>query len=74
MKSSPRAMFSPIPASLPSRGAWIEIALLVEREEGAESLPSRGAWIEIVLEYRPDQAGKSLPSRGAWIEITITLA
>ena len=35
-------------ASLPSRGAWIEIATEDEAEHYKESLPSRGAWIEIV--------------------------
>ena len=35
-------------ASLPSRGAWIEIIILaVSRTTAAASLPSRGAWIEI---------------------------
>ena len=37
-------------ASLPTRGAWIEIfgQLLVESNEQT-SLPTRGAWIEICV-------------------------
>ena len=35
-------------ASLPSRGAWIEMTTGPNEEERMESLPSRGAWIEIV--------------------------
>ena len=37
------------PASLPSRGAWIEIAATPEVRNIGLSLPSRGAWIEIPL-------------------------
>ena len=33
--------------SLPSRGAWIEMAITYGYAYGIESLPSRGAWIEI---------------------------
>ena len=33
--------------SLPSRGAWIEIADIYVRCKAVRSLPSRGAWIEI---------------------------
>ena len=33
--------------SHPSRGAWIEIALLVVSTNCERSHPSRGAWIEI---------------------------
>ena len=36
------------PASLPVRGAWVEIALaLVKSHKRQESLPVRGAWVEI---------------------------
>ena len=34
--------------SLPSRGAWIEIASRIEGPVTFSSLPSRGAWIEII--------------------------
>jgi len=34
-------------ASLPARGAWIEIRYYRRRSRGRESLPARGAWIEI---------------------------
>lgn len=33
--------------SLPSRGAWIEIAILGDMRHIGLSLPSRGAWLEI---------------------------
>ena len=33
--------------SLPTRGAWIEIATSVTRHASYASLPTRGAWIEI---------------------------
>ena len=33
--------------SLPVRGAWIEISLIVRLFGTKESLPVRGAWIEI---------------------------
>lgn len=34
-------------ASLPTRGAWIEIFVLLNYLEKMWSLPTRGAWIEI---------------------------
>ena len=34
-------------ASLPARGAWIEIRLFAGGRYGQTSLPARGAWIEI---------------------------
>ena len=61
--------------SLPSRGAWIEIA--VSHSNCAvygQSLPSRGAWIEIqTAQAVMTQTLQSLPSRGAWIEIALIL-
>jgi len=33
--------------SLPTRGAWIEIATSTRNFLSAPSLPTRGAWIEI---------------------------
>ena len=38
-----------INASLPVRGAWIEIYNLLKEKAGFSSLPVRGAWIEINL-------------------------
>ena len=56
--------------SLPSRGAWIEIGVLVTCSPAAGSLPSRGAWIEIFRFCQWHKiTSESLPSRGAWIEI-----
>ena len=39
--------------SLPSRGAWIEIALQGKTNDILASLPSRGAWIEIRMRGVP---------------------
>ena len=36
-------------ASLPSRGAWIEMPYVSSLPLQAMSLPSRGAWIEIAM-------------------------
>ena len=57
-------------ASLPVRGAWIE--MFSEKPEGlkALSLPVRGAWIEMVGKCPDGAQNQSLPVRGAWIEIT----
>ena len=60
---------SVINKSLPSRGAWIEIAPFMALESAFASLPSRGAWIEIEKIFLGSVMIKSLPSRGAWIEI-----
>ena len=56
-------------ASLPVRGAWIEILLLPAMPPISRSLPVRGAWIEIYILTFVVHAQKSLPVRGAWIEI-----
>ena len=56
--------------SLPSRGAWIEISLMIRQADNVlTSLPSRGAWIEIRPSGISSARPMSLPSRGAWIEI-----
>ena len=60
-------------ASLPSRGAWIEMQRTSRRRDIIWSLPSRGAWIEITISILLIHFVWSLPSRGAWIEI-ITIA
>ena len=58
-------------ASLPVRGAWIEIFHLGFTAQGEiMSLPVRGAWIEIQQYRTIFVGGMSLPVRGAWIEIS----
>ena len=34
--------------SLPARGAWIEIVVIIAAAAANSSLPARGAWIEIL--------------------------
>ena len=69
MKSEP-ARIAPSPnASLPVRGAWIEIVVVLIDYRLAMSLPVRGAWIEIAAPSAPRQGAPSLPVRGAWIEM-----
>ena len=66
-----RTLCPVITRSLPSRGAWIEIASPPPCSGGRPpSLPSRGAWIEIRSDSSHTLVGVSLPSRGAWIEIS----
>ena len=57
------------PASLPVRGAWIEIRRGLQNFCCRMSLPVRGAWIEIPFHPREKFRLQSLPVRGAWIEI-----
>ena len=47
MKSDFLQSLEPGEMSHPSRGAWIEIGLMVNLNNMIESHPSRGAWIEI---------------------------
>ena len=47
LKSSPRRLPPLTSASLPVRGAWIEIQVIVTPNAFCTSLPVRGAWIEI---------------------------
>ena len=64
--------FDKIWESPPSRGAWIEIAVMARYwRSQLGSPPSRGAWIEILMGRSWASGMKSPPSRGAWIEITI---
>ena len=56
-------------ASLPVRGAWIEIPFSICSTMSNGSLPVRGAWIEIRLYTSFALPVMSLPVRGAWIEI-----
>ena len=56
-------------ASLPTRGAWIEISGSWTNRLSSVSLPTRGAWIEIAALSASSAAQSSLPTRGAWIEM-----
>ena len=57
-------------ASLPVRGAWIEMLKRFERLlHGFQSLPVRGAWIEMRQMRKLRTGSQSLPVRGAWIEM-----
>ena len=64
---------SPTSRSLPSQGAWIEIASNGTLGVGdGVSLPSQGAWIEIAMNGNgASTTSGSLPSQGAWIEILL---
>ena len=52
-------------ASLPSRGAWIEITLSTPIVRFKVSLPSRGAWIEIRAASRRPKAASVAPLAGS---------
>ena len=69
MKSLCSAQSSIVAASLPVRGAWIEIPTKYRLYPRGWSLPVRGAWIEMSLPRMTSSACLSLPVRGAWIEI-----
>ena len=47
MKYNGSGSNSAVGESLPTRGAWIEIAKAAKRQYLFRSLPTRGAWIEI---------------------------
>ena len=51
--------------SLPSRGAWIEIPILLTNRLQAVSLPSRGAWIEIAMVYYLPSNSQVAPLTGS---------
>ena len=57
--------------SLPVRGAWIEIHVIVTPNAFFTSLPVRGAWIEMTNIASICAMCLSLPVRGAWIEIIV---
>ena len=69
LKSPVNSQPQMVMASLPVRGAWIEIGIYQTPAWRKESLPVRGAWIEIPYCERPDRHKWSLPVRGALIEI-----
>ena len=52
-------------ASLPSRGAWIEIHRSCCHPRRLESLPSRGAWIEIINPVLLAQSSTVAPLTGS---------
>ena len=57
-------------ASLPVRGAWVEIRPFpASGIPGVGSLPVRGAWVEIGEPFLIMSSEGSLPVRGAWVEI-----
>ena len=61
-----------IGASLPSRGAWIEILpawLIIALSDRRSPRGERGLKYKTLTNYLDKQL--SLPSRGAWIEINI---
>ena len=60
--------------SLPTRGAWIEIAPCCWLSASRWSLPTRGAWIEMLWPPECCPCTASLPTRGAWIEIRPALS
>src|SRR5699024_4948804 len=51
--------------SLPSRGAWIEISVVIPEAGAAMSLPSRGAWIEISISRAASVRGPVAPLAGS---------
>ena len=51
--------------SLPSRGAWIEMWLVVWVYESNRSLPSRGAWIEIYNSLKYEEGLVVAPFTGS---------
>ena len=58
--------------SLPVRGAWVEMQVLMMSILTALSLPVRGAWVEISNSRATTRAmSLSLPVRGAWVEMRL---
>ena len=56
--------------SLPSRGAWIEIARRAAGEAGGLGRSPRGErGLKFCGHRQGRRQGRSLPSRGAWIEM-----
>ena len=52
-----------------TRGAWIEIKELMEKDAENKSHLTRGAWIEIMVDITSLNFDTSHLTRGAWIEI-----
>ena len=57
--------FQQFKASLPVRGAWIEIPSEQLAFALLWSLPVRGAWIEIILDVRVTSCGVVAPRAGS---------
>ena len=70
MKSTMPTRFSKISASLPVRGAWVEICQGIWSFDLIMSLPVRGAWVEISSVKPQARRRWSFPVRGAWVEMT----
>ena len=51
--------------SLPARGAWIEIMMVIFFGSFFESLPARGAWIEIQPWYSSVIKSQVAPRKGS---------
>ncbi len=51
-----------------TRGAWIEIKELMEKDAENKSHLTRGAWIEIMVDITSLNFDTSHLTRGAWIE------
>ena len=64
MKFMSHLLVSDAETSLPSRGAWIEMAEKLERYDYKTSLPSRGAWIEMRAATASVAAGLRRSPRG----------
>ena len=52
-------------ASLPARGAWIEISWTDWKDLKTPSLPARGAWIEIKSGIQNEQSALVAPRKGS---------
>ena len=65
----------PAPASLPSRGAWIEIHKVDPEEPAVYIVAPLAGSVDRngICGKTVDSASKSLPSRGAWIEMSTML-
>ena len=51
--------------SLPARGAWIEIKVMLQEGERNLSLPARGAWIEMDTPLLVSNVSKVAPREGS---------
>ena len=61
--------------SLPTRGGWIEIMILLSVAGYVSvSLPTRGGWIEIPSRSLKFMTIWSLPTRGGWIEMVCRIS
>ncbi len=57
-------------ASLPVRGAWVEISTIVQKQtSGKRRSPCGERGLKLLEEKAERDAARSLPVRGAWVEI-----